>query len=216
MFKNGPKMSGKHSESDWTSLFASRKKKTWSYHDYRAFYDKKCKKNHFFCNFSGFLGQNRRFLYYTPQLQNTRKCSKMIQKCRENIQRVTEHPLFTSWKNHGHIMNIALSMTKNVKKFTFFAFCMILKLFFCSKSKFLHYTPQLQNTEKCSKMIQKCRENIQRVTEHPLFHLVKKSWSYHQYRAFYDKKCKKNHFFRGLGGFEPDLRFRFSIYSLER
>ena len=76
-------------------------------------------------------------------------------------------------------------------------------------SVFALYTP----TSKYPKMLKnhpKCRENIQRVTEHPFFHLVKKSWSYHEYRAFYDKKMQKIHFFRGLGGFEPDLRFRFS------
>ena len=71
----------------------------------------------------------------------------------------------------------------------------IFKGFLAQNLRFLYYTPQLQNTEKCSKTVQKCRENIQRVTEHPFLHLVKKTWSYHDYRAFYDKKCKKFTFF---------------------
>ena len=99
--------------------------------------------------------------------------------------------------NKDHIRNTALCMAKKVENHFFANF----KGFLGSEPTFLHYTPQLQNPQKCSKIIQKCRENIQRVTEHPLFHLVKKSWSYHEYRAFYDKKCKKLTFFAILVDF---------------
>ena len=138
MFKNGPKCR-ENIQRVTEHPFLHLVKKTWSYHDYRAFYEKKNAKKSLFCNFSGFLGQNRRFLYYTPQLQNTRKCSKMIQKCRENIQRVTEHPRF---------------------------------------------------------------------------HLVKKSWSYHEHRTFYDKKCKKIHFFCILHDFEALFLLKIQVFTL--
>ena len=147
----------------------------------------------FFFNFSGFLSTKLRFLYYTPQLQNTEKYSKSVQKSRETIQRVTEHPFFhQSLKKTRSYQEYSAFYDKKCWKNDFFC---NFSGFLGSKPTFLYYTPQLQNTEKCSKTVQKCRENIQRVTEHPFLYLVKETWSYHNYRAFHDKICKKTLFF---------------------
>ena len=136
---------------------------------------------------------------------------KNCPKCPENIQRVTEHPFLHLVKKYGHIIITALSMTKYAKKSLFFC---NFSVFLGPNRRFLYYTPQLQNTRKSSKMIQKCRENIQRVTEHPRFHLVKKSWSYHEHRTFYDKTCKKIHFFCILHDFEALFLLKIQVFTL--